>query len=180
MLTLEEAEFLFKAARSVIKGRTFSENVPDILYEKAGVFVTLHTFPEHRLRGCIGITESVHALIKGVQRAAKAAAFDDNRFKPLTPEEFNEVVLEISVLSKPEKCSLEDIKEGDGVILRSNGKEALFLPQVWEQIPKKEEFLDQLCLKAGLGFGCWKGAKFMKFKDIVFEEEKPEGKIKKV
>lgn len=180
MITTEEARFLFKAARTAIGGKKFTEDYPKILNETAGIFVTLHTYPKHELRGCIGFTEAVHAIIKGVQKAAKAAAFDDYRFKSLVPEEFDEVVLEISILSKPAQCSLGDIKKGDGVILHSNGKEALFLPQVWEQMANKEEFLDQLCLKAGLSFGCWNNSKFMKFKVIAFEEENPEGKIKKI
>jgi len=180
MITTEEAKFLFKAARSSLSGKKFTGDFPSILNEKAGVFVTIHTYPGHRLRGCIGIVEPVHALIKGVQEAAKSAAFDDYRFKPLTPEEFDEVVLEISILSRPLPCRLDDIKEGDGVILRKDGKEALFLPQVWEQMASKKEFLDQLCLKAGLSFDDWNGASFMKFHVIVFEETEPMGEIKKI
>ena len=180
MITESEAEFLFKAARTAIKGGQFNKKVPEVLNERSGIFVTLYTFPKKELRGCVGFTEPIHTLITGVKAAAKSAAFDDNRFEPLRSGEFNEIILEISILTKPMPCSLKDIDEGDGVILHKDAKSALFLPQVWEHLPEKEEFLDQLCLKAGCNFGCWNEAKFMKFSVVSFEEIEPNGKLKQI
>ena len=180
MITVSEAEFLFKAARAAIKGEKFSKKIPEVLEGRSGIFVTLYTYPRKELRGCIGFAEPLHSLITGVKEAAKAAAYDDYRFEPLRPEEFNTIVLEISILTKPMPCKLSDIEEGDGVILHRDAKSALFLPQVWEHFPKKEEFLDQLCLKAGLNIGDWKDAKFMRFNVVSFEEIEPNGKLKQI
>jgi len=180
MITESEAVFLFKAARTAIKGEKFNKKFPEVLEERAGIFVTLFTYPRKELRGCIGFAEPLHSLITGVREAAKAAAYDDNRFEPLRPEEFNTTILEISILTKPLPCRLSDIEEGNGVILHKDAKSALFLPQVWEHFPEKEEFLDQLCLKAGLTFGDWKDAKFMKFSVVSFEEIEPNGKLKQI
>jgi len=74
-------------------------------------------------------------------------------------------------LSTPKKCDLEDIKKGDGVIIEKNGRQALFLPQVWEQLPSKEEFLGNLCIKAGLDRDEWrKKVDFYKFSCQIFSE----------
>ncbi|MDD5182363.1 MAG: AmmeMemoRadiSam system protein A [Candidatus Nanoarchaeia archaeon] len=180
MITESDAEFLFKAARAAIKGEKFNNKFPESLDERTGIFVTLYTYPNKELRGCIGFPEPMHSLITGVREAAKAAAYDDYRFEPLRPEEFNHIILEISILTKPLPCKLDDIEEGDGVILHKNSKSALFLPQVWEHFSGKEEFLDQLCLKAGLNVGDWKDAKFMKFSVVSFEETEPNGKLKQI
>ena len=170
---------LIKLARKAIESKTIEKTS---IKEKRGVFVTLKTFPEKKLRGCIGFVEPLYTLGEGVQRAAIAAAYSDPRFKPLSKEEIEKVTIEVSVLSLPEEVSLDKIKKGDGVILKYKNRGALFLPQVWEELPKKEEFLDNLCLKAGLFPGCWRNenAKFYKFHVTAFEEIKPKGDIEKV
>ncbi|MCD6576135.1 MAG: AmmeMemoRadiSam system protein A [Nanoarchaeota archaeon] len=172
-------ESLIKLARKAIKTKTITENN---IKEKRGVFVTLHTFPEKKLRGCIGFIEPIYPLGEGVQRAAIAAAYSDPRFKPLSKEEIDKVTIEVSVLSLPEETTLEEIKKGDGVILKYQNYSALFLPQVWDELPDKEGFLDALCMKAGLFPRCWKESEvsFYKFYVTAFEEEEPNGEIREV
>lgn len=129
----------------------------DCVFEQAGAsFVTLKLNGD--LRGCIGSITAYQSLIKDLQKNAHAAAFFDNRFKPLTLNEFLNIELEISLLSKPERITFEyesDLIEKiipyrDGIIIRDGIKRAVFLPEVWEQIPDKTKFLKELKIKAGL------------------------------
>lgn len=132
-----------------------------ILDEKRGVFVTLEIGGS--LRGCIGTIVPVYTLEEGVKRNALNAAFEDPRFPPLEADEFEKVKIEISVLSVPKKleyhgsadllAKLRPLK--DGVILQKGYYEATYLPQVWEEIPDKKQFLSSLCMKAGLPYEEW-------------------------
>lgn len=123
--------------------------------EKRGVFVTLEI--EGELRGCIGNIEPVHPLWQAVQRNAHEAAFGDPRFPALTEDEFEKLDIEISILTVPEKTSVEQIEPSiDGVVVEQGGYKATYLPQVWDDIPEKEQFLSSLCLKAGLEPEAWK------------------------
>jgi len=133
-----------------------------VLEKKMGVFVTLHHHGE--LRGCIGTLEPVVSLAKDVVENARHAAFHDPRFPPLTQKEFLEIDMEISVLTPPramDYCGSEDLKKKlkpgiHGVILEKHGAKATFLPQVWDQLPEPEIFLEHLCRKAGLSSHAWK------------------------
>ncbi len=127
-------------------------------HEKRGVFVTLEI--EGELRGCIGNIDAVYELWEAVQRNAHEAAFSDPRFPALTEEEFHKLDIEISILTVPEKSSVEKIQPiEDGVVIQQGQYKATYLPQVWEDIPEKEQFLSSLCLKAGLEPDAWKDDK---------------------
>ncbi|MFH1673890.1 MAG: AmmeMemoRadiSam system protein B [Pseudomonadota bacterium] len=167
-----ERKFLLKLARSVIaarlKGEQFTINpdeVPEALQEQRGCFVTLHI--GESLRGCIGTLLPVDPLYESIHKNALNAAFRDPRFPPLTLNELDKVHLEISVLTVPETISFtdgEDLKRQlkpnvHGVILSQGGRSSTFLPQVWEQLPDKEEFLEHLCLKGWMSGTCWKDPK---------------------
>lgn len=127
---------------------------PEFLHPKA-TFVTLSL--EGQLRGCIGSLYAYRPLLEDLISNAKAAAFDDPRFYPLSKEEFLHVSIEVSLLSEPKPLpytNSADLKSKitaglDGVILQIGGKKATFLPQVWEQLPSFEHFFAQLCQKAG-------------------------------
>jgi AmmeMemoRadiSam system protein A len=132
-----------------------------ILKEDRGCFVTLHKYGQ--LRGCIGTIEPVCLLAECVEENARNAAFKDPRFPRLSAEELPDIDIEISVLSVPERL---DFKDGNdlkrqlrpnvnGVILSHGMRRSTFLPQVWEQLPDKELFLEQLCLIGSgyTGFG---------------------------
>jgi len=119
-------------------------------------FVTLHRCMQ--LRGCIGSLEPRQALATDVAQNAFSAAFRDPRFPPLNQDEQEGLTLEISVLGHPEAIvfsSQQDLlcqlRPGiDGLILEQEGKRGTFLPSVWESLPRPDEFIRQLKLKAGL------------------------------
>ena len=159
MLTKEQGQILLKIAKQAIIGKTISYDQP-FLKQKRGVFVTLTI--DNNLRGCIGMPYPTEQLGNAVINAAKSAAYEDPRFPPLSKQEIELTEIEISVLSLPKKCELKDIEKGDGVILESKGQSALFLPQVWETLPNKTEFLEQLSMKAFLPKDEYKIANFQK------------------
>ncbi len=103
--------------------------------------------------------------IKAVVSRARAAALEDPRFPPVTSDELKDIEIEISVLTIPRRLDfkspedlLQKLRPGiDGVVLRMGMRQATFLPQVWEQLPDKEEFLNHLSQKAGLAQSAWRG-----------------------
>lgn len=123
-------------------------------------FVTLTI--NDTLRGCMGSLIARRSLYDDIVNNAKAAAFNDPRFKPLNAKEFDTIKIEISLLSQPqmvEYSNIEDLKSKitqgeEGVILQYENKQATFLPQVWEQLPTFELFFEYLCNKAGLDMEC--------------------------
>jgi len=128
------------------------------LRESRASFVTLMQGEE--LRGCVGALEAQRPLAQDVAENARAAAFEDARFKPLTPEEFGDIDIEVSLLSTPKQLPFEShaeliarLRPGvDGIILEysGEGKRATFLPQVWEGLPDPEQFIAHLKRKAGI------------------------------
>jgi len=150
------------------------------LQAKSGTFVTLNK--KGALRGCIGSLKSSETIIESVKRNALNAAFHDYRFDPLTPKELDQVEIEVSVLSEPEILKYEDgadliskLKPGeDGVIIRHGAARATFLPQVWKQLSEPAEFLNHLCLKAGLAPDIWQTSKLevLIYQVQYFEEKK--------
>ena len=143
--------------------------------KKQASFVTLTENGE--LRGCIGSLEARQELWKDVQENAVNAAFYDSRFNPLEKNELQKIKIEISVLSKPKKLQyknpqdiLEKINSKMGLILKKHGRTATFLPQVWEQLPDRIEFLENLSQKAGLEKDSWKTAEF-EYYTVKKEEE---------
>ena len=169
IISKKDQQLLLRLAREAIggglKGEEFSigkEHLSSLLKEKRACFVTLTE--GGRLRGCIGHVLPVQELYLDVIENARAAAFEDPRFEPLKPSELPFLEIEISVLSVPEQFSYNTTEElieycaahKPGVILKKNGRQATFLPQVWEQIMQPEEFLTELCMKAGLAPDEWK------------------------
>jgi AmmeMemoRadiSam system protein A len=136
-----------------------------LLAKKGAVFVTLEK--RKSLRGCIGTLTAHQPLLDDLVHNAKLAAFRDTRFRPLTKAEFEDsgFSVEISLLSEPKQLRYRDktdlkreIKVGvDGVILKYKGYQATFLPQVWEQLPRFDDFFAHLCNKAGLRVNCLEG-----------------------
>ena len=182
MLSDEEGKFLLRLVREAIVKFTRKEfinkpeNYPEIMNEKRGVFCTLTKKGE--LRGCIGLPYPTMPLIDSVISAA-CSACEDPRFERLEESELKDIKIEISVLTEPVlieasgEAYLNKIEPGkQGLILQYGPYSGLFLPQVWEELPDKEKFLDNLCLKAGLTPGMWKekGVKLYSFEAQVFEE----------
>lgn len=172
-LSGEEQKLLLETARNAIrKELNKEEKLPlvmeeysPILQENGACFITLKK--KGVLRGCVGSIEVVQPLIQDVRDRAVAAAFQDYRFPPLTLTELDEIRIEISRLTQPCKLNYEDAEDLinklrpqiDGVILRYQTRRATFLPQVWEQLPSPELFLNRLCVKMGLDQSAWRSVK---------------------
>ena len=128
--------------------------------EPRGVFVTLKK--NGKLRGCVGTIESKLSLVDAVRNFTLQSAYSDPRFSPLSYSELEAIQIEISILS-PLKI-IEKIEEIQphfhGVYLKNGAPGGLFLPQVWKQLGKLEDFLGELCQsKAGLSPQAWKDPK---------------------
>lgn len=129
----------------------------DKLRETFGAFVTLSL--DGQLRGCIGRIVCDQALYQTIAEMARAAAFEDPRFPPLTPGEFERIHVEISILSPITRCpDPSQVQVGrHGLIMRRGHRQGLLLPQVpveWEW--DADTFKCQTCRKAGLPADAWK------------------------
>ena len=169
-LTAEEKQILLRLARSALERSVRGDELPGVdpesltphLREPGASFVTLTIRGD--LRGCIGALEPSLPLAEDVRDHAVAAALEDPRFMPVTPEEVENIELEVSRLTLPRDLEytdardlLEKLRPGvDGVILRDGSRRATFLPQVWEKIPDKAGFLDHLCAKMGAPPDAWR------------------------
>lgn len=197
-LTLEEGSFLVRLARKAVseylrnrKITAIPKDVSPKLMERCGVFVTLSTLHRGKkgLRGCIGFPYPTTPLTQAVIESAINSATQDPRFSPVSLNELDEIVLEVSVLTPPQLVRVDKpsgypskIKVGqDGLIVERSYCKGLLLPQVpiewnWEE----EEFLCQCCMKAGLSPDCWllEGTKIYKFSCIIAREITPNGEIK--
>jgi AmmeMemoRadiSam system protein A len=148
------------------------------LQEKRGTFVTLKI--NKQLRGCMGSLTATESIRNSIQRNAATAAFRDPRFPGLTQAELGQVHIEVSILTDPQPLEFTDSDDLlnklrpniDGVIIRRDSASATFLPQVWQQLPRKEIFLEHLCRKAGLPGDSWKqpGLKVFTYQVQYFEE----------
>jgi AmmeMemoRadiSam system protein A len=143
-----------------------------IFMEKRGVFVTLHA--RGRLRGCIGVIETVEPLAESIARCAAGAALHDPRFSPVRVEELPELRIEISLLSPLEPILPEKIEIGKhGLLISQSSKRGLLLPQVAvEHKLAREQFLEETCRKAGLSAGAWQEpeSRILGFTCEVFRE----------
>lgn len=130
----------------------------------AASFVTLNL--EDALRGCIGSLEAWRPLRLDVAGNACSAAFRDPRFPPLSREEFDHILIDVSLLTPPERMAFEDeadalaqLRPGiDGLIFSCGGRRSTFLPQVWESLPAPRRFLARLKQKAGFSADFWSPA----------------------
>lgn len=189
--TLSESEraILLRLARDTVNEYVKHRKKPDArgesyaisprLEEPRGAFVTLKK--NGKLRGCIGYIQPVESLYKTVQENAVNAATRDTRFAPVKPKELEQIEIEISALTPPERISsAEEIILGKhGIILEKGGHRAVFLPQVApEQGWNLEETLRHLSHKAGLSPDTWQDpdTRFSVFTAEVFEEHQPGGR----
>jgi AmmeMemoRadiSam system protein A len=176
----EEKELLLSYARKTMEAALKNESQPEALPEKfdkdGSCFVTLHT-KDGNLRGCIGSLQAYEPLSKNIASNAINAAFRDPRFPGVSSlEELSKLELEISIMTQPKPIpSPEEFIVGKhGIIMRANGRSAVFLPQVApEQGWDRETTLKHLSMKAGLPQDAWKSAdaEFSVFEAIVFSEK---------
>jgi AmmeMemoRadiSam system protein A len=177
--TLEEKKELLQLARKTIENyldkgkKEYPQTDNPKFSEKRGVFVTLHKKGD--LRGCIGYPLPTKPLIEAVVDNAISSAAEDYRFSPVTAEELENIDIEISVLTVPQKVkSYEDVVVGrDGIIISKSFMKGLLLPQVpVEQGWDLEQYISWGCRKAGLPEDEWKkGVEIKTFQGIVFGEK---------
>lgn len=169
-LTPEEKQTLLRLARQALEAGVRGQPLPPLdptaltpaLRAQGASFVTLTVRGE--LRGCIGALEPRQPLAEDVREHAVAAALEDYRFPPVREAELPEISIEVSRLTLPQPLDyrdaddlLEKLRPGvDGVILRDGFRRATFLPQVWEKIPDKADFLSNLCYKMGVAPDTWR------------------------
>jgi len=168
---MDKKEVLLKLARAAIAqkfGIDYGVDMEQLrkehpwLNEKGAAFVTLNKKADGALRGCIGSLIAHRSLYEDIVHNAQSAAFEDPRFVALSPEEFDKITVEVSLLSDPKPLSYTsaaDLKAKlrpgiDGVILKKGMYQATYLPQVWEQLPTFESFMAHLCQKAGMPSNC--------------------------
>lgn len=161
--------------RPVVDAAPFSTE----LRRNQGCFVTLTIKGE--LRGCIGHILPQEPLWQGVLDNAQNAALRDPRFAPVTAGDLAAIRIEVSVLSEPQPLAFtspEDLlsklrPQRDGVVLQVQGRSSTFLPQVWEQLPDKVEFLEHLSQKAGCPRNAWRqaGTQVMIYHAEAFKED---------
>jgi len=150
------------------------EDTPPEFIEKRGVFVTLKK--NGALRGCIGYPEPVYPLISALLDSSVSAAVRDPRFPPVKLKEMDDITVEVTVLTNPEKFVPDpnNVTIGeDGLIVEKGIFKGILLPQVpveWEW--DAETFLCQTCIKAGLPPDCWleKETVVYKFQGQIFSE----------
>jgi AmmeMemoRadiSam system protein A len=158
---------------SALEHREIPLNPPtDHLSESRGAFTTLHLRGE--LRGCVGYVFPISPVYRAVADTARAAAFEDTRFHPVTLPEARDLEIELSILSPPQPISAEAIEIGrHGLLITMAGHRGLLLPQVptennWDRMT----FLEQTCRKAGLPLDAWQnGATIEAFTAEIFGEK---------
>ncbi len=169
-LTVEEKKTLLNLARETLQRGVCDEELPKIDIESltpnlkapGASFITLTIGGD--LRGCIGALEPYQPLAWDVREHTVAAAKEDPRFPPVQPAELKHIQIEISRLTFPKPLEYRDAEDllahlrpnVDGVILRDAFRRATFLPQVWEKLPDKVEFLSELCRKMGAAPDTWR------------------------
>jgi AmmeMemoRadiSam system protein A len=170
-LTNEEKKTLLRLARLALEAGVRGQPPAPIpeseltptLRQNGASFVTLTK--RGQLRGCIGALEAFQPLAEDVQEHAIAAALNDYRFPSVSPDELDDIEIEVSRLTSPQPLHytspeelLASLRPGiDGVTLRDpSGRRATFLPQVWHQLPQKEQFLAHLCQKMGASPDAWR------------------------
>ena len=153
---------LLATARGAIEHRLGLRASPPVTSEPAWLRHTAASFitltKDGQLRGCIGSLLATRTLGVDVAENALAAAFLDPRFKQVDVREWPQVSVEVSVLSRPKSIRFADeddlmaqiVPNEDGLILECDGRRGTFLPQVWESLPDKARFMEELKRKAQL------------------------------
>lgn len=169
----ERAQLLQLAHESILSAledRRISLDPPSPHFaEPRGAFSSLYLRRE--LRGCVGYVLPVASVYQAVADTARAAAFEDTRFYPVTLDEAPQLEIELSILSAPMHIAPEAIEVArHGLLISMAGHRGLLLPQVavehdWDRVT----FLEQTCRKAGLPKDAWqKGAAVEAFTAEVF------------
>lgn len=187
-LGVEAVHLARSAVESEVLGRSMASEATDARFgDPSGAFVTLNTYPDHGLRGCIGYPMPVFTLREAIENSARAACHDP-RFPDLGASELDGITVEVTVLTVPEIIEadspqgiVDEIEIGrDGLMIESMGRRGLLLPQVpvewgWDRV----QFLMQLSMKAGLPPDAWTrpGARISRFRGEIYHEVSPYGEV---
>jgi AmmeMemoRadiSam system protein A len=174
LVNQQNQKFLLTLARQALEtyvrsGKTIHPDtgqLNDEVVRQGATFVTLHK--HHQLRGCIGTLLAYQTIYEDVIEHAIAAGTQDYRFPRVQENELADLHYEISILSNPSPITysspedlLNQLRIGiDGVVISSGFQRATFLPQVWDSLPDKEEFMNQLCRKMGVRANAWRNSKY--------------------
>ncbi|MFA6710650.1 MAG: TIGR00296 family protein [Candidatus Methanomethylophilaceae archaeon] len=192
-MDLKNGTIAVKAARKVIEAETEGKDteveLPYDFTAPRGVFVTVKTYPELELRGCIGFPEPVYPLEDALVHSARSACHDP-RFPDLTAAEADNCVVEVTILTVPKLLDVKDREKlpetvvigRDGLMIELGSMRGLLLPQVpveWGWNAK--QYLAQLSLKAGLPVDAWRYEKssIYSFEGEIFSEKSPNGDVER-
>ena len=183
-----DREFILKLVRVTLETYTKTKKpiivgeYPEELNEERGVFISLYktTGGFKHLRGTVGSPFAEKPLIKALMDYAMESCRDPS-FVRLTPEDIDNVQIEVSILGEPElmdvvssKDYLKHIELGKhGLMLRKGIMTGVILPEVAKQRNwDHEQLLQHLCIKAGLNKNAWTNlsAKIYKFETETFSE----------
>ena len=167
-------EIAFNSIRDSLDGKPIAQPIVNsqlsILNSKCGAFVSLHK--HGRLRGCIGHFGEDYPLHEIVAEMARAAAFEDPRFMPVTRDELDDLDIDISVLTPMRRIqSLDEFElHRHGIYIKKGYRSGTYLPQVADEVDwTKEEFVGHCSQdKAGLGWDGWRNAELYVYEAIVF------------
>ena len=172
-LSDDEKRMLKEIALTSIKDSLDGKRIADptsltaTLKQKCG---SLHK--QGRLRGCIGHFGEDVPLHEIVAEMARAAAFEDPRFMPVTKDELDGIGIEISVLTPMRRIqSLDEFElHRHGIYIRKGYRSGTFLPQVADEVNwTKEEFVSHCAQdKASIGWNGWKDAELYVYEALVF------------
>ncbi|OUJ18867.1 hypothetical protein AMET1_0518 [Methanonatronarchaeum thermophilum] len=195
MLDFNEGVVAVKFARKCIESNLNEVELDEgvfefnsIFSEMRGAFITIRKDGE--LRGCIGRPYPEQDLKEALRASAVGAAFEDPRFPSVSRDEFEDIVVEVTVLTEPEEIEvsgrdmLDEVEVGrHGLIVISGSRRGLLLPQVaveysWDSM----EFLSETCMKAGLLPDAWiePDTTVQRFEGQIFVEKEPEGDVKEI
>ncbi len=167
----EQMSQLIAVARQAIKdyfsGTRHTPPLSDYdrkLQANGACFVTLEV--NHQLQGCLGSLVAYIPLVEEVYNKAHSACYQDHRFTPLEKSQLEQLTIDVSVLSQPvelpvssEQMLIDYLNQHPvGVILSEGPRRAVFLPQVWEQLPQAEQFLYHLKIKGGWPGNYWQNS----------------------
>jgi len=194
-ISIQEGTELVRLARTSVEAYIKNKKIFSIeknSNKKAGVFVTLYyinkTNNEKNLRGCIGYVFPTQNIYHSVFDAAINAATEDPRFIAINEKELDDVIFEVSVLTKPSLIQLDNTDASlskvvigrDGLMLESRNGSGLLLPQVpVEQKWNVRDYLSNLCYKSGAPSDAWllPDSKLYTFCSLIFREKLPNREI---
>ena len=177
-----ERGLLLRLAHESIESAFLGEDPPlrppsEHLAEQRAAFTTLYV--RGQLRGCVGYVFPLASVYRTIAETARAAAFEDTRFPPLTSAEVRDLEIHLSILSPLEPIEADQVEVGrHGLMVSLGARRGLLLPQVpiehgWDRVT----FLEQTCRKAGLPADAWQhGATLEAFTAEVFGEGEGESR----